>query len=51
MATWHLPTALASARALRALDPSRLSVGHGRVLVGPADAMDAAIATAAKKAA
>ena len=51
MATWHLPTALASARALRALDPGRLAVGHGRVLVDPGDEMDAAIATAEKKAA
>lgn len=50
MATWHLPTALASARALRALDPSRLAVGHGRVLAHPAPEMDAAIATAAQKA-
>ncbi len=51
LATWHLPTALASARALRALDPGRLAVGHGRVLVDPGDEMDAAIATAEKKAA
>ena len=30
LATWHRPTALATARALRALDPARLAVGHGR---------------------
>jgi glyoxylase-like metal-dependent hydrolase (beta-lactamase superfamily II) len=43
MATWHRPTALASARALRALDPTRLAPGHGRVVEAPAGAMDAAI--------
>ncbi|HZI91099.1 MAG TPA: MBL fold metallo-hydrolase [Thermoleophilaceae bacterium] len=47
IATWHRPTALESARALRALDPSRLAVGHGRVLESPAAKMDAAIAVAA----
>jgi glyoxylase-like metal-dependent hydrolase (beta-lactamase superfamily II) len=46
-ATWHRPTALASARALRALDPSRLAVGHGPVVEAPGAAMDAAIAHAA----
>ena len=50
LATWHLPTAVESARALRALEPSRLAVGHGRVLDAPTSAMDAAIDTAAKKA-
>jgi glyoxylase-like metal-dependent hydrolase (beta-lactamase superfamily II) len=39
---------LASARALRALDPSRLAVGHGPVAAAPAAAMDAAIARSAK---
>ena len=48
-ATWDLPTALESARALRALDPARLAVGHGRVLEAPAAAMDGAIAAAQKK--
>ena len=47
MATWDRPTALASARALRALDPARLAPGHGRVLEAPGAAMDAAIAKAA----
>lgn len=47
LATWHRPTALASARALRALRPARLSVGHGAVLEDPLAAMDRAIATAA----
>jgi glyoxylase-like metal-dependent hydrolase (beta-lactamase superfamily II) len=47
LASWHRPTALASARALRALDPSRLAVGHGPVVDAPGAAMDAAIARAA----
>jgi glyoxylase-like metal-dependent hydrolase (beta-lactamase superfamily II) len=47
MATWHRPTALASARALRALDPRRLAPGHGGVVEAPGPAMDAAIARAA----
>lgn len=49
MATWDLPTALASARTLRTLDPARLAVGHGRVLDTPAAEMDRAIAAAEKK--
>jgi glyoxylase-like metal-dependent hydrolase (beta-lactamase superfamily II) len=44
MATWHRPTVLASARALRALDAARLAPGHGKVVEAPAAAMDAAIA-------
>jgi glyoxylase-like metal-dependent hydrolase (beta-lactamase superfamily II) len=47
MATWHGPTVLGSARALRALDPARLAPGHGKVVEAPAAAMDAAIAKAA----
>lgn len=43
MATWHLPTALASARSLAALNPARLTVGHGPVLTEPASAIAAAI--------
>ena len=35
MATWHRPTALETAKALRALDPKRLAPGHGRVVGGP----------------
>jgi len=46
LATWHKPTALASAEALRALAPSRLAVGHGPVLFDPLPAMDEAIAAA-----
>jgi glyoxylase-like metal-dependent hydrolase (beta-lactamase superfamily II) len=48
MATWDRPRDLESARALRALDPSLLAVGHGRALRDPAAAMDAAIARAAR---
>jgi glyoxylase-like metal-dependent hydrolase (beta-lactamase superfamily II) len=47
LATWHRPTAVATARALRALDPARLAVGHGRTVDAPGAAMDAAIARAA----
>jgi glyoxylase-like metal-dependent hydrolase (beta-lactamase superfamily II) len=46
IATWDRPTALRSARELRALDPVRLAVGHGSVVAGPGAAMDAAIAKA-----
>jgi glyoxylase-like metal-dependent hydrolase (beta-lactamase superfamily II) len=46
LATWDRPTALRSARELRALDPARLAVGHGNVVEQPAAAMDAAIAHA-----
>jgi glyoxylase-like metal-dependent hydrolase (beta-lactamase superfamily II) len=46
LATWHRPTELDSARALRALDPSRLAPGHGKVVESPGSAMDAAIAKA-----
>jgi len=46
LATWHRPTALASARALRALDPARLAPGHGRVVESPGEAMDRSIAAA-----
>jgi len=48
MATWHAPTALASARALRALNPSLLAIGHGVVLTDPLPALDQAIADAAQ---
>jgi glyoxylase-like metal-dependent hydrolase (beta-lactamase superfamily II) len=46
VATWHAPTELASARALRALDPARIAPGHGKVVEQPGAAMDAAIAKA-----
>jgi glyoxylase-like metal-dependent hydrolase (beta-lactamase superfamily II) len=43
MATWHKPTALESAKALRALEPARLAPGHGKVIESPDATMDAAI--------
>ena len=43
-ASWHRPTALASAQELRALDPARLAPGHGKVVEAPGAQMDAAIA-------
>jgi glyoxylase-like metal-dependent hydrolase (beta-lactamase superfamily II) len=46
MGTWHKPTALESARALYALKPSRLAIGHGVVLTDPLPAMAQAIAVA-----
>jgi glyoxylase-like metal-dependent hydrolase (beta-lactamase superfamily II) len=47
LATWHKPTALETARALRALDPARLAPGHGKVVEAPGPAMDRAIARGA----
>jgi len=49
MATWHKPTALQSARKLHALAPSRLAIGHGRVLVDPVVEMERAIAKLARE--
>jgi glyoxylase-like metal-dependent hydrolase (beta-lactamase superfamily II) len=49
LATWHKPTALRSAAALRDLRPERLAVGHGRVLEGPGPALDAALAEAERR--
>lgn len=49
LATWHTPTALASARALRELKPTRLAVGHGPVIERPRGAIDTAIAAAERK--
>jgi glyoxylase-like metal-dependent hydrolase (beta-lactamase superfamily II) len=42
-ATWHRPTALESARALRALDAAYLAPGHGPIVADPGPAMDRAI--------
>ncbi len=47
LATWHRSTALGSARALRALAPSRLAPGHGKVVENPGPAMDAVIGRSA----
>ena len=44
MGTWHRPTEIETARALRALDPARLAPGHGKVVEAPGSAMEAAIA-------
>ena len=49
MATWNRPLALASARRLRDLAPSRLAIGHGEVLEQPLAAIDQAIAVAARE--
>jgi hypothetical protein len=49
MATWHLPTALETAVTLHDLKPTRLAVGHGRVLENPAAEMDKAIQEAEAK--
>ncbi|MGH7760029.1 MAG: MBL fold metallo-hydrolase [Candidatus Dormibacteraceae bacterium] len=46
MATWHKPAALASAIALRALNPSLLATGHGEALSDPPATMDRAIESA-----
>ena len=48
MATWDKAIDLASARALRALDPAVLVVGHGPAVRGPGAALDRAIARAAR---
>src|SRR5258708_24756998 len=43
MATWHKPTALATAEALLDLKPSRLAVGHGETVGAPEAAMAGAL--------
>lgn len=49
LATWHKPTALASAHALRALEPTVLAIGHGKMIANPLAAMDRAIAIAEQR--
>ena len=49
MATWDRAQDLVSARALRALEPPLLAVGHGPALRDPLAAMDAAIARAGRR--
>ena len=49
MATWHRPTAVQSARKLRALDPQRLVVGHGKPLDDPGAAIDRAVQAAGQR--
>jgi glyoxylase-like metal-dependent hydrolase (beta-lactamase superfamily II) len=48
MATWNKRAALASAVALRALDPTLLAVGHGDAIKDPGSQMDRAIGAARK---
>lgn len=48
LATWHRPTVVASAEALRDREPRRLAPGHGAVVTDPGPAMDAAIARATR---
>jgi glyoxylase-like metal-dependent hydrolase (beta-lactamase superfamily II) len=48
MATFDKAQDLASARALRELDPALLVVGHGPAVAAPAAAIDSAIARAAR---
>jgi glyoxylase-like metal-dependent hydrolase (beta-lactamase superfamily II) len=49
LATWHKPTALRSAEALRKLNPSRLATGHGNVLENPGEPLDGALDVARRK--
>lgn len=49
LATWHPPTALATAKKLLAMEPNRLAVGHGRVIENPLAEMQAAIREAEAK--
>src|SRR5438067_2813934 len=46
LGSWHKPTAIESGRALAALDPSRLAVGHGKVLESPRAEMERVLARA-----
>ena len=46
LSTWDRERELASAKALRALNPSRLAPGHGKIVEAPGAAMDRAIAKA-----
>ncbi|SMB94776.1 MBL fold metallo-hydrolase [Deinococcus hopiensis] len=51
LATWHAPTALASARRLSDLRPTRLAAGHGRVTEAPVEAMLRAVERAERRSA
>lgn len=48
LSTWHKPSCLESARKLRTFAPTRLAVGHGRVLDQPLATMDRAIKVLAR---
>ncbi len=49
LGTWHLPTSLATARKLKDTNPSRLAIGHGKVLEDPTALMEQGIREAEKK--
>lgn len=49
MATWHRPTALASARRLLELPIRRYCAGHGRVVEGGRELLEQAVARAERK--
>lgn len=49
MATWHKATAVETAQRLLELNPSRLAVGHGKVIENPQATMQQAIQQAAAK--
>lgn len=49
LGTWHKPTALETARRLRALEPARLATGHGRVVEPALAAMDRALEEAQRQ--
>jgi hypothetical protein len=46
LGTWDRRAALISARALSALHPSRLAMGHGELVDGPVPILDRALAQA-----
>jgi glyoxylase-like metal-dependent hydrolase (beta-lactamase superfamily II) len=47
--SWNCTLSVRSAAKLRALNPSRLAVGHGKTLVSPGEAMDRAMAIGYKQ--
>jgi len=49
LATWHTPTAIASAKKLLQLNPSVLAVGHGPALIQPANMIRRAIEEAGRR--
>lgn len=49
LGTWHKPTAFDTARRLRALEPTRLATGHGRVVEPALEAMDRALEEARRQ--
>lgn len=51
MGTWHLPTAITTAQALRDLHPARLAIGHGKVIEQPDQELARALAEAERRAA